>query len=358
MLQPNDSPFVSYDDEFAQVLGDAPRLVKVVDADAHEGPVYVPDEDALYFTALPKPTDVPLPGSRNVAITRLALNGDRFPVSPENLSTVREPANMANGMTLDRGGRLVICEQGTRSDHGRISRLDPETGEIETVVDHWAGLRLNSPNDVVVKGDGTVWFTDPSYGFLQGFKPAPMVGDYVYRYDPRTDRLSVVADSFDKPNGLAFSPDESVLYIADSGAIHGPGDYSIIRPHHVVAFDVIGGRHLADGRLFAVTTPGFPDGLKVDAAGHVYVSAFSGVLVFNPCGDLIGEIRLPGAVNFAFGGSDGNVLFITADNAIWAATLRATGVPSRAAVDPTPAAARSVPRASARGPALGVLMAE
>jgi gluconolactonase len=193
------------------------------------------------------------------------------------------------------------------------------------VVDQWFGLRLNSPNDVVVKGDGTIWFTDPSYGFLQGFKGEPLIGDYVYRYDPQTGHLAVVADSFNKPNGLAFSPDESILYIGDSGAIQEPTSYYVNLPHHVLAFEVQGGRHLANGRLFAVTTPGFPDGIKVDSAGRVYVSAFSGVQVFNPSGDFIGEIQLPGAVNFTFGGPDHNILFITADSAIWAAVLQATG---------------------------------
>ena len=329
MTRSIDSPFAVYDDEFADVLGGAPRLVKVVDVDAHEGPVYVPDEDALYFTTLPKPTDVPLPGFRNAAIKRLALNGDQFPVGPENLSVVRESANMANGMALDHAGQLVICEQGTRSEHGRISRLNLQTGELETVVDHWSGLRLNSPNDVVVKSDGTIWFTDPSYGFLQGFKAQPLVGDYVYHYDPHSGRLSVVADGFDKPNGLAFSPDESILYIGDSGAIQEPDTYDVKRSHHIIAFDVRHGRHLANGRLFAMTTPGFPDGIKVDSAGRVYVSAFSGVQVFNPSGDLIGEIRLPGAVNFTVAqrdpGAGNSILYITTDTAVWAAMLQTTG---------------------------------
>jgi len=326
MTGSNDSPFSAYDDQFRDVLGDAPRLVKVVETDAHEGPIYVRGEDALYFTTLPKPADDPLPGFRNVAIKRLALSGERFPVSPERLSVVRDSANLANGMTLDHEGQLVICEQGTRSEHGRISRLNLKTGAIATIVDHWSGLRLNSPNDVVVKRDGTIWFTDPSYGFLQGFKSEPLAGDYVYRYDPRTGRLSVVADSFDKPNGLAFSPDESILYIGDSGATQGPNSYDVRRPHHIIAYDVKQGRHLANGRLFAVTTPGCPDGIKVDVAGRLYVSEFSGVQVFNPSGDLIGEIRLPGAVNFTFGGPDNNILYIMADIAIWAATLQATGV--------------------------------
>lgn len=318
-------PFAAYADEFYEVLGDAPRLVKVVETDAHEGPVYVRDEDALYFTTLPKPIDVPSPGFRHMAIKRLALNVDQFPLSQAHLSMVRERANVANGMTLDREGRLVICEQGSKVEPGRISRLNLKTNEIETVVDQWFGLRLNSPNDVVVKSDGTIWFTDPSYGFLQGFKAEPLIGDYVYRYDPRTGQLVVVADSFNKPNGLAFSPDESVLYIGDSGAIQEPGSYYVNLPHHILAFDVQHGRHLVNERLFAVITPGFPDGLKVDSVGRVYISAFSGAQVFNPLGDFIGEIRLPGAVNFTFGGPDNNILFITADTAIWAAVLQATG---------------------------------
>ncbi|MCG8349936.1 MAG: SMP-30/gluconolactonase/LRE family protein [Chloroflexales bacterium] len=320
--------FISYDETFSAVLGNAPRLVKVVDTDAHEGPVYVTSEDALYFTTLPSPTDIPLPGSRNVAIKRIALNSDQFPVSPTNVAIVRESSNLANGMTLDNAGRLVICEQGTRAEPARISCLDLATNAIETVVDQWFGLRLNSPNDVVVKSDGTIWFTDPSYGFLQGFKPEPMIGDYVYRFDPQTNRLSVVADSFTKPNGLAFSPDESLLYITDSGANQEQGSYYVHLPHHIQVFDVIEGRRLANGRLFAVTTPGFPDGIKVDSEGRVYASAFSGVQVFSSLGDLIGEIRLPGAVNFTFGGPDNNILYITADTAVWAATLQATGANS------------------------------
>ena len=142
----------------------------------------------------------------------------------------------------------------------------------------------------------------------------------MYRYDPASNRLVVVADSFDKPNGLAFAPGERTLYITDSGANQEPGSYHVERPHHILAYDVVDGR-LAGERPFAVTTPGFPDGIKVDTDGRVYAS-FSGVQVFNPGGEMIGEIRLPGTVNFTFGGRDGRVLFITTDSAIWAAGLK------------------------------------
>jgi gluconolactonase len=270
------------------------RLELVAETDAHEGPVYVEDENALYFTTVPRP---------EVAIKRLALDTGR-------VSVVRADANKANGMTLDAEGRLIVCEQGTFDSPARISRLDRRTGAVETVVDAVDGLPLNSPNDVVVRSDGTIWFTDPSYGFLQGFRPEPRVPDRVYRYDPVSDAATVVADALDKPNGLAFSPDETVLYVADNGA-----------PHHLLSLDLRTGQR----RVFAASTPEHPDGVKVDAAGRVYATASHGVLIFGPAGEQIGEIELPGAVNCTFGGADGDVLFITADTAIWAATPNPKG---------------------------------
>jgi gluconolactonase len=317
--------FEVYDTEFEAVLGRYARLALVAETDAHEGPVYIPGEDALYFTTVPQAPAISAPGMPQAAIKRLSLDGLSLPVDPSRLSTLQVPVHMPNGMTLGHDGHLVVCEQGTRSAPARISRVDPLTGRVDTLVDNWGGLSLNSPNDVVVRRDGTIWFTDPSYGYLQGFRPEPQVGNHVYRFDPRSGRLSVVADSFDKPNGLAFSPDEQILYVTDSGANTEPGSYHVGRPHHVMAFDVLDGRHLGPGRLFAVTTPGFPDGIKVDRAGRVYASSSSGVQVFSQAGDLIGQISLPGAVNFTFGGPGGQVLFITTDTAVWAAVLATAG---------------------------------
>lgn len=324
-IKTSNDHFISYSEEFDDVIGTDPRFYKVIETNAHEGPVYVNNENALYFTTVPANSNIPLAGFKEVAIKRISLDSDQFPLAPDAETTVSAASNMANGMTLDREGRLVICEQGTLSTPARISRMDLETGVVETVVDQWRGLRFTSPNDVVVKSDGTVWFTDPSYGALQGLKASPMVGDYVYCYDPSTDQTSVVADSFNKPNGLAFSPDESILYINDSGAIQGPGTYFVSLPHHIRAFDVLEGRHLVNDRLFAVVTPGIPDGLKVDSAGRVYSSASSGLLVYNTVGDLIGEIIAPGVANFTFGGPGNNVLYMMADTVIWAAEIKAVG---------------------------------
>ena len=195
------------------------------------------------------------------------------------------------------------------------------TGARTVVADRWRSRRLNSPNDVVVAPDGAVWFTDPSYGHLQGFRPPPEVGDHVYRWDPVSGAVDVAADGFDKPNGIALSTDGSTLYVTDSGANQTPGSFHVDRPHHVEAFDVVGGDRLSGRRLFAVTAPGIPDGLKIDSDGRVLVSSDTGVLVLSPEGHLLGEIAVPGTVNFTFGGIDGHVLFITTDTAVVAAVL-------------------------------------
>ena len=317
--------FAAYRKAFGKVLGKDFRRLRLIETNAHEGPVYVAAEHALYFTTVPEP------GPRNIAIKRLALIGNAFPFTAGPVETVRQPSNMANGMTLDRKGRLVICEQGTTAEPARISRMTLRTRALKTVVDRWRGLRFNSPNDVVVKSDGAVWFTDPNYGEIQGFKPPPEVGAFVYRHDPATGETAVVADSFNKPNGLAFSPDESVLYITDTGANQAPGTYFANLPHHVRAFDVHRGRHLRNDRLFAVVSPGCPDGIKVDTKGRVYTSSETGVQVFTPQGDLLGEIMAPGVANFTFGGPKNDVLFILGDTQIWQAKLRAKGVkPPRA----------------------------
>jgi len=259
-------------------------LERIAVTDAHEGPVFAADEGALYFTSLP--------AEGRAAIRRLDL-------ASREVTTVVEDANRANGMTIDGEDRLIVCEQGGFETPARITRLDRATGRRETLVEAFEGRPLSSPNDVVVAADGAVWFTDPSYGHLQGFRPAPQLPDAIYRW--ADGRLEVVARGFDKPNGVAFSPDERTLYVTDSGTAE------------VIALGP-GGR-----RRFAATD--LPDGIKVDAAGRVYVSASTGVQVFSPDGDALGEIPVPGAVNFARGRP--GLLFITTDTAVWAAELGA-----------------------------------
>ena len=274
------------------------RPTLVVETDAHEGPVYAADEHALYFTSVRR---------ERVAIKRLDL-------AHGEITVVREDANTANGMTLDREGRMIVCEQGTMTKPARITRVERGTGEIETLVDSYDGLPLNSPNDVVVRRDGTIWFTDPSYGYLQGFRPEPRLGDHVYRYDPASNTLNVAAAGFDKPNGLAFAPDDRVLYVGDNG-----------RPKELLAFEVADDGRLSGRRVLATSSGDHPDGIKVDEAGRIYASSPLGVEIRSPRGARLGLIDLPGAVNFTFGGPDRDVLYITADTAIWAGHPNAKG---------------------------------
>jgi gluconolactonase len=273
-------------------VGFPARLERLVDVDAHEGPVYVPGEDALYFTSVPRP-------GPHVDIKRLDLGSLA-------VSVVRADANAANGMTLGHDGRLIVCEQ----IGGAIASVDRSTGERELLVEGF-----NSPNDVVVKSDGSIWFTDPSYGWLQGFRPRPLLRDAVHRFEPRTGGVTTVAESFDKPNGICFSPDERTLYVADNGG-----------PHHLKAFDVLDGMRLDAERVIHVSTPEHPDGLKADSEGRLYGTFEGGVEVLSPNGERLGEIPVPGAVNFCFGAPDRNVLFITTDTAIYAAHLETKGL--------------------------------
>ncbi len=232
----------------------------------------------------------------------------------------RHPSHNTNGHTRDREGRLISCEHGGR----RVSRTEHD-GSYTVLVDRYKGKRLNSPNDVVVKSDGTIWFTDPPYGILsdyEGKKTRSAIGaNYVYRFDPKAKGLTVVADDFDKPNGIAFSPDEKKLYIADTGGSHDPGG-----AHHIRVFDVIGGPKLARGRVFAEISPGLADGFRLDTDGNVWTSAGDGVHCFSPRGELLGKVLVPEVVsNVCFGGPKRNRLFITATTSLYAAYVCQVG---------------------------------
>lgn len=235
------------------------------------------------------------------------------------VSVFRHDSGFSNGNTRDRQGRLVTCEHGNR----RVTRTEPD-GTITVVADSYRGKRLNSPNDVVVKSDGSIWFTDPTYGIMsdyEGNKGDPeQDGCFVYRVDPATREVSVVADDFVKPNGLAFSPDERLLYIADSGLSHDPDG-----PHHIRVFEVDGGR-LTGGRVFTEVSPGVPDGMRVDVEGNVWTSAQDGIHCHAPDGTLLGIIRIPEMVsNLTFGGPKRNRLFITATRSLYSVFVGVSG---------------------------------
>jgi gluconolactonase len=236
------------------------------------------------------------------------------------VNVFRHDSNYANGNTRDRQGRLVTCEHGGR----RVTRTEYD-GSITVIADSHLGKRLNSPNDVVVKSDDTIWFTDPTYGIMsdyEGFKaPQEQETRNVYRVDPKSGAIEAVVTDFLQPNGLAFSPDESILYVADSG-----GGHDQERPRHIRAFDVTAEGRLVRGRVFATIDTGVPDGIRVDVDGNLWSSAGDGIHVFSPEGELLGKIVIPGPVsNLTFGGARKNKLFITADRKVWSLDVAMRG---------------------------------
>jgi gluconolactonase len=233
----------------------------------------------------------------------------------------RQPSFFSNGNTRDRQGRLVTCEHGSRS----VTRTEPD-GRRVVLAESYNGRRLNSPNDVVVKFDGTIWFTDPTYGILSDYEghkaPREQEGNYVFRLDPSSGQLDVVADDFAQPNGLAFSPDESLLYVADTGASHDP---SLAR--HMRVFSVVDGRRLRSSRVFASLREGLFDGFRLDRDGNVWTSAGKGVNCYAPDGTLLGRINVPEEVaNVVFGGPRRNRLFIAATSSVYAIYTGQNGI--------------------------------
>lgn len=267
-----------------------------------EGPVWFADMGCLIWSDIP-----------NERMLRWVPGG--------TVSIFRAPSNFANGNTRDRQGRLVSCEHGTR----RVTRTETD-GSITVLADSYKGKRLNSPNDVIVRSDGSIWFTDPTYGILsnyEGYKAEPeQATRNVYRLDPSTGHLDVVVDDFRQPNGLAFSPDETKLYVADSAASH-----DIDAPRHIRVFDVIDGQKLANGRVFCNIDAGIPDGFRADMDGNIWTSAGDGVHCFAPDGALIGKIKIPQTVaNLTFGGPRRNQLFIAATRSLYRVYTAACGI--------------------------------
>jgi gluconolactonase len=244
----------------------------------------------------------------------------RFDETSGSVSVFRQPSNNSNGNTVDNQGRLVTCEHLTR----RVTRTDFD-GTVQVIADRFQGKRFNSPNDVVVKSDGSIWFTDPSYGIMHDYEgeygEEEMGGCHVYRVDPLSGDVFKVAGDFEKPNGLAFSPDERLLYVADTGASHLENG-----PRHIRRFSVSEEGTLSGGEVFATCTSGLFDGFRIDRTGRIWASAQDGVHCYDPDGTLIGKIRIPEIVsNLTFGGARRNRLFITATSSLYAVYLTANG---------------------------------
>jgi gluconolactonase len=247
----------------------------------------------------------------------------RWDETDGSVSVFRQPAMNSNGHTVDLQGRLVSCEHRSRC----VSRTGFD-GTRTVLADRYDGKRLNSPNDVVVKSDGSIWFTDPSYGIDSDYEgdaaPGEIGANNVYRIDPASGGVTVVASDFVQPNGLAFSPDESLLYVADTGLTH-----TVDGPHHVRRFRVSAdGSSLSGGDVFAACTVGLFDGFRVDAHGNLWLSAGDGVHCYASDGALLGKILIPEAVaNVCFGGPKRNRLFICATTSLYSVFLNTRAAP-------------------------------
>jgi gluconolactonase len=268
-----------------------------------EGPVWFGDQRALFWSDIPN--------------NRIL----RWDESSQAVTTFRSPSNNANGNTRDRQGRLITCEHDAR----RVTRTEYD-GSITVILDRFEGKLLNSPNDVVVKSDGSIWFTDPVFGILgyyEGHKAEQELPTNVYRVDGQTGKASVVIGDIDRPNGLAFSPDEKLLYVVDCG----------VTPRTIRVYDVVAdGTGTANGRVFIDAGPGgTPDGFRVDVDGNLWAgwgmtSALDGVMIFNPNGEAIGRIALPErCANLCFGGRYRNRLFMAASQSLYALYVNTQG---------------------------------
>ncbi|MDR6817735.1 gluconolactonase [Neorhizobium sp. 2083] len=291
-----------HDDRFRHLIVGSAALEELYsDCRWAEGPVWFADLNCLIWSDIP-----------NQRMLRWAPDG--------GVSIFRSPSNFVNGNTRDRQGRLVSCEHGGR----RVIRTEID-GTITVLADRYQGKRLNSPNDVVVRSDDSVWFTDPTYGIksdYEGYRAEPeQETRNVYRLDPATGELDAVVTDFGQPNGLAFSPDETKLYVADSASSH-----DVSAPRHIRVFDVADGKRLANGRIFCSLDNGLPDGFRVDVQGNVWTSAGDGVHCFSPEGALLGKVLVPQTVaNLTFGGPRRNRLFITATRSLYSVFLATSG---------------------------------
>jgi gluconolactonase len=268
-----------------------------------EGPVWFGDRRQLLWSDLPNDRIM------------------RWDEATGQVDAYRSPSNQANGNTRDRTGRLITCEHSGR----RVTRTEHD-GSITVLADRFEGKRLNSPNDVVVKSDGSIWFTDPPFGlagFYQGVRGEQELPENIYRIDPDTLELTVVAGDVHGPNGLAFSPDESRLYVVESRS----------RPRNLLVFDVEDGRRLTNSRILVDAEDGTPDGFRVDVDGNLWcgwgmgTDALDGVRIYTPAGLLIGRIALPErCANVCFGGRHRNRLFMASCTSIYSLFVNTQGV--------------------------------
>lgn len=292
-----------YDERMHALMRPGASLQKLANGAVHsEGPVYFHEDNSVVWSDAH--------GNRLL----------RWSAS-DGVSILRDPSDYQSGNYRDRSGRLVACSSGERA----IIRREHD-GQWKILVDRYQGKRLNSPNDLVVKSDGTIWFTDPPYGLTQpnqgygGEQEQP--GSFVYCFDPATGEIDAVVTDMVRSNGLAFSPNEDLLYVSDTAAFNIPQG-----PHHIRVYEVVNDRSVTNGRVFAVIDPGQPDGLRVDEHGNIFTSSKDSVQVYAPDGTCLGKILVPEVcANLTFGGQECNRLFIAAGKSLYTIDLNTRGV--------------------------------
>jgi gluconolactonase len=300
----SENPHVVLDPRFNALIFGHTKLEKLWNgARWAEGPAYFAAGRYLIFSDIPN--------------DRLM----RYDETDGSMSVFRTPCFNENGHTVDQQGRLISCEH-----RGRVVSRTEFDGSRTVLAAQYKGKRLNSPNDVVVKSDGSIWFTDPSYGIdseYEGDKcPSEQDGCYVYRIDPQSGEVAAVITEMHKPNGIAFSPDESLLYVADTGMTHDPSVAPVIRRYKVGA----DGRSVSDGAVFATSKNGLFDGFRVDTLGNVWSSTGTGVDCYHPDGTLLGYIPIPEIVgNVTFGGPKRNRLYICGQTSLYSLFLNTQG---------------------------------
>ena len=299
-----------FDPRFAPVAQGAGALERLcTGATWSEGPVWMQEDHSVLWSDIP-----------NNRMLRWH--------EADGMTVWRDAVEFTNGHIREADGSLLHCSHGLRAIVRTRFDADLSNPRDETVVDRYQGKRLNSPNDVVVKSDGTIWFSDPPYGIAsdrEGHKAQSELGDcFVFRFDPASGELRVVSNFVEEPNGLAFSPDESVLYVSDtSAALRTDGSGH----HHIVAFDVVDAQSLVNPRVFAVVEPGLPDGFRIDRHGFVYTSSEDSVQVYHPDGTRIGRIAVPEKIgNLTFGGPARDQLFIAASTSLYRIRLNTAGL--------------------------------
>ncbi|SDP94032.1 gluconolactonase [Rhodoferax sp. OV413] len=299
-----------FDPRLAPVVQDA-RLEKLcTGAIWSEGPVWLREDDSVLWSDIPN----------NRMLRWSAADG---------MSVWRDGVEFTNGHTRDLNGDLLHCSHGQRAivrTPLRDRRIQADTPDT-MVVDRYQGKRLNSPNDIVVKRDGTIWFSDPPYGILsdrEGHKAVPeQAANHVFCFNPATGVLTAASAWVQEPNGLAFSPDESLLYVSDTSAALAPAGQG---HHHIAVFNVAADNSLHNPRVFAVVSPGLSDGFRLDTQGWIYTSSEDSVQVYHPDGTQLGKIAVPEKIgNLCFGGPQGNQLFIAASTSLYRITLHTRG---------------------------------